>query len=196
MMQKSSTRDVNVESTEPLISPIDLVNRLPMSEKVEDTVLSAPTPAPEDGFGTSVAIDGDLAIVGSVFLGAAEPQIGEAFIYRLQNDSWQLDGTLNPSDGELDDHFGYAVAITGVSGETAVVGAQGDDDQGLASGKSYVFRRVRAAWVEQARLNGNNVDDFDNMGKAVAIDGETALVCASFRSYVFTGLLDCNGNDI
>ncbi len=39
-MQKSSTRDVNVESTEALISPIDLVNRLPISEVVENTVLS------------------------------------------------------------------------------------------------------------------------------------------------------------
>ena len=39
-MQKSSTRDVNVESTEALISPIDLVNRFPISEAVENTVLS------------------------------------------------------------------------------------------------------------------------------------------------------------
>ena len=39
-MQKSSARDVNIESTTPLISPIALVNKIPMTPEVEATVLS------------------------------------------------------------------------------------------------------------------------------------------------------------
>ncbi|MCH7744602.1 MAG: 3-deoxy-7-phosphoheptulonate synthase [Chloroflexi bacterium] len=38
-MQPSPTRDVNVRSTVPLISPIDLVKQLPITSAVEDTVL-------------------------------------------------------------------------------------------------------------------------------------------------------------
>ncbi len=38
-MQRSPTRDVRVRSTEPLMTPIQLVERLPISPKAEDTVL-------------------------------------------------------------------------------------------------------------------------------------------------------------
>ena len=39
-MQRSTTRDVHVESTELLISPAELVNKLPISQRVEATVLA------------------------------------------------------------------------------------------------------------------------------------------------------------
>ena len=39
-MQKSAARDVNIESTRPLITPIELVNRIPMTPEVEATVLA------------------------------------------------------------------------------------------------------------------------------------------------------------
>jgi 3-deoxy-7-phosphoheptulonate synthase len=39
-MQPSATRDVHIESTMPLITPIDLVNKLPISPQVERTVVS------------------------------------------------------------------------------------------------------------------------------------------------------------
>ena len=39
-MQPSATRDVNIESTVPLITPIDLVNKLPATPEVEQTVVS------------------------------------------------------------------------------------------------------------------------------------------------------------
>ena len=38
-MQPSPTRDVNVSSTEPLISPVSLVNRLPITPPAERSVL-------------------------------------------------------------------------------------------------------------------------------------------------------------
>ena len=38
-MQPSPARDVNVEGTEALISPVDLVNELPLTEEIENTVL-------------------------------------------------------------------------------------------------------------------------------------------------------------
>ncbi len=39
-MQPSAARDVHIESTMPLISPLDLVNKLPVSPEAEKTVLS------------------------------------------------------------------------------------------------------------------------------------------------------------
>ena len=44
---------------------------------------------------------------------------------------------LTPSDGAGEDHFGVAVAV---SGDTAIVGAQSDDDVLFEdSGSAYVF---------------------------------------------------------
>ena len=39
-MQPSAARDVHIESTTPLITPIDLVYKLPVSPQVERTVVS------------------------------------------------------------------------------------------------------------------------------------------------------------
>ena len=39
-MLPSATRDVHIESTSPLITPIDLVNKLPITPQVEQTVIS------------------------------------------------------------------------------------------------------------------------------------------------------------
>ena len=39
-MQPSATRDVHIQDTQPLITPIDLVNKLPITPEVEQVVLS------------------------------------------------------------------------------------------------------------------------------------------------------------
>ena len=39
-MQPSATRDINIDSTTPLTTPIDLVNKLPITPEVERTVIS------------------------------------------------------------------------------------------------------------------------------------------------------------
>ena len=43
---------------------------------------------------------------------------------------------LTASDGAASDFFGFSVSI---SGDTALVGAHGDDDNGSNSGSAYVF---------------------------------------------------------
>ena len=45
--------------------------------------------------------------------------------------------------------LGYSVAI---AGDTIVVGAWLDDDNGSASGSAYVFTRNGTTWMEQAKL--------------------------------------------
>ena len=46
---------------------------------------------------------------------------------------------LTASDGAAVDYFGISVAV---SGDTAVVGAYGDDDNGSLSGSAYVFQFI------------------------------------------------------
>ncbi len=60
-----------------------------------------------------------------------------------------------------------------VDGDTAVIGANLDDDFGLSSGSAYVFVRSGTTWSEQAKLTAS-----DFFGFSVAVDGDTAVIGA------------------
>ena len=79
------------------------------------------------------------------------------------------------SDPGAFDSFGFAVAV---SGDTVLVGADGDDDNGGNSGSAYVFRFAGTTWVQTQKLLASDGQGNDHFGHAVAIDGDTALVGA------------------
>ena len=80
---------------------------------------------------------------------------------------------LISSDAVAYDFFGVAVAI---DGDTLLVGANGDDDHGSASGAAYVFVRSNGVWVQQAKLTPNDGAVDDEFGRYVALAGNTALI--------------------
>ena len=92
------------------------------------------------------------------------------------NDYAQL-AKLVASDAAAGDYFGYFVAI---DGDTVVVGAYCDDDDGSCSGSTYVFRTTDggATYVEVAKLTASDATMNDLFGCAVAIDGNTVVVGA------------------
>jgi hypothetical protein len=99
---------------------------------------------------------------------------------------------LLAGDGAAGDYFGASVAV---SGNTAIIGAYGDDDKGSGSGTAYVF--VRAAdgtWSQQAKLTADDGASWDVFGCSVAVSGDTAVIgayadddkgSASGSTYVF-----------
>ncbi len=85
-------------------------------------------------------------------------------------------GKLLAGDGEVLDQFGYSVAV---DGDTAVIGALGDDDNGVNSGTAYVFTRDGAgAWSQQIKLLASDGAGGDLFGYSVALDGDTAVIGA------------------
>jgi len=56
---------------------------------------------------------------------------------------------LAAADAATFDQFGGSVVV---SGDTAIVGAVGDDDAGGNSGSAYVFVRSGGTWTQQAKL--------------------------------------------
>ena len=82
------------------------------------------------------------------------------------------------SDGAVSDLFGQSVAI---SGDYAIVGALGDDDNGSASGSAYVFRRTGAnTWDSGTKILAADGAENDYFGYSVAISGYYAIVGARF----------------
>ena len=150
----------------------------------------APGPEPEpeqklrpaDGtsqteFGSSVAIDGDLMVVGARLSDDLGRNSGAAHVFLRTAGAWQQESTLLPVDGVVDQQFGISVDI---DDGTAVVGAWRDDDNGLYSGSAYVFERTRGSWLQQAKLLPSDGSALDEFGRRVTVDGETIGVASGF----------------
>ncbi|MGI8758559.1 MAG: Calx-beta domain-containing protein, partial [Acidimicrobiales bacterium] len=104
----------------------------------EQAKLTAADGAADDHFGRSVAVSGDTAVVGAHFDDDddAGTDSGSAYVFTRTGTTWAQQAKLTAADAAAYDYFGYSVAV---SGDTAVVGARGDDDAGLDSGSAYVF---------------------------------------------------------
>ncbi|MEL7450930.1 MAG: thrombospondin type 3 repeat-containing protein [Pseudomonadota bacterium] len=100
-------------------------------------------------FGTAVAMDGGLLVVG-----------GEEVAYLFDVESGSLVAELQPTDAQPELFFGASVAI---HGNTVAVGAEGDATNGDRSGAVYVF--------DLSALN----DDADGDGIADAQDNCSAV---------------------
>ena len=133
---------------------------------------------PWDYFGHAVAISGDTALLGAEGDDVdPNPDQGSAYVFVRSEATWSLQAKLLAADGAFSDWFGHAV---GISGDTALVGAMGDDiaanpDQGSA----YLFVRSGTEWSEQTQLTAADGEAGDNFGFSAAQSGDTALVGAS-----------------
>ena len=101
-----------------------------------------------------------------------EPQSAEAaFLDEVQK--------LLASDAQAGDAFGVGVAV---SGDTAVVGANGED---AGAGAAYVFGRNQGGadnWGQVAKLTASDAGADDHFGVSVAISGDTAVVGADLEA--------------
>ena len=123
-----------------------------------------------DEFGTSVAISGATAIVGS-----PGNLWGTAYIFDISDPSspTELFEIMADDFGEQD-RFGYSVAL---SGAIAIIGAYHDDDNGDMSGSAYLFDT--ATGEQLFKLLPDDGAEDDDFGVSVAISGDTAIVGAN-----------------
>ncbi|MCZ6850066.1 MAG: FG-GAP repeat protein, partial [Planctomycetota bacterium] len=127
--------------------------------------------AANDHFGSSVAISGATAIVGTFHDDDNGPDSGSAYLFDTA--MGRQIAKLLPDDGAAEDHFGISVAI---SGATAIVGAYHTDDNGNWSGSAYLFDTTTGAQIAKLLANDGAAGDF--FGWSVAISGATAIVGA------------------
>lgn len=157
-----------------------------------------------DVFGVSVAIDGDVMVVGATGEASNQDTItngatasdnneatstGAAYVFRRTNGIWEQEAYLKASNAGTSDFFGSAVAV---SGDTIAVAAYGEDSNqmGITNGASasdnnsaagagavYVFKRTAGLWEQEAYLKPPNTDVGDLFGY-LAISGDTIVVGA------------------
>ena len=156
----------------------------------EDAQLTASDGVAGDYFGNSVAIDGDVIVVGA---DENDSATGSAYVFVKPDSGWADDtetAQLTASDGMAGDKFGYSVAV---DGDTVVVGANeyNDISLGTDSGSAYVFVKPDNddGWAhtkydgnEAAKLTASNGRQNHKFGTSVAVNGDTVLVGAENKA--------------
>jgi hypothetical protein len=144
--------------------------------------LSASAGSGGDNFGASVAVSGNTVVVGAYLDDAGGNGAGSAYIFERDQGgagAWGEVAKLIASDAAVQDLFGYSVAVTG---DTALVGAIGDDHaESTEAGSAYVFGRDQGgtgAWGEVTKLTASDAADDDWFGYSVAVAGGTAVIGA------------------
>jgi len=124
-----------------------------------------------DYFGTAVAIDGNIALIGADGTDAQGAFTGSVYVF--DSSTGQEIRILNATLGATMDHFGASV---GINGNTAVIGAYGDGLAASNYGAAYIFDI--ATGQELHKLLASDPGDEDQFGYAVAISGSRAVVGA------------------
>jgi hypothetical protein len=138
--------------------------------------LTADNAQSNDYFAYAVDISEKYAIIGAYGDDEKGNMAGAAYIFELQDDNtWIQKQKLVDAQGERNDQFGYAVAITE---NFAIVGAYRDDDNGDSSGSATIYMRDQGMWTVQAKLLANDGQANDYFGYDVTISGDYAVVGA------------------
>ncbi len=150
------------------------------NEWIPEATLTASYPSPFDSFGRSVAVSGEVVLVGRETDYGEGANSGSAYVYRLdaENSEWIEEALLTASDAQVGDFFGVSVSI---SGDVALIGATWADDAGLNSGAAYVLRYDGTHWIEEAKLTASDAAASDNFGDPVAVSatGDVVVVGAT-----------------
>jgi hypothetical protein len=141
--------------------------------------LTAADKADEDGFGYSIAIDGDTIIVGADGEDGAGADRGAAYVFLKDEggvDNWGQVIKLVATAPENTAQFGYAVAI---DGDVAMVGAPRTDGAGTDQGEVFLFSRDQGgagAWGLVKEIFPNSPSNDSWFGNSVSVDGALAVI--------------------
>jgi len=133
-----------------------------------------------DGFGMSVSLDGNTALIGTPNW-IPYPQTsgpGYAYVFSNNGTTWTQQAKLSAQDGTKGDLFGMSISL---DGDTALIGAPWDDDNGTSSGSAYVFTRTGTTWTQQQKLTASDGTAGDGFGCSVSLLSDTAFIGANLN---------------
>jgi FG-GAP repeat len=142
-----------------------------------------------DRFGNSISLSGDTVLIGADGDDDNGVDSGSAYMFIRTGTTWAQQAKLLALDGTIGDLFGSSVSL---SDDTALIGAEGDDDNGVDSGSAYVFTQISSSWTPLAKLLASDGAKGDMFGCSVSLSDDTALIGAFFddsnrgSAFVFT----------
>jgi len=140
-----------------------------------------------DNFGCSVAISGNMVVVGAKYDDDQSPDEGAVYVYKLDEKSgkWIFSQKLYANNASESSLFGYSVSI---SDNNLIVGAAHERENGIYGGSVYIFEKMGDAWGNCQKISAHDGKQGDLFGSSVSISTNYALVGANNSS-------DCAGNN-
>ena len=171
----------------------------------ESAYIKASNSSADDQFGYSVSLndDGTVLAVGALLEDGSATTIngsdddllsdaGAAYVFVLNNGSWNQQAYIKPTNAGTGDHFGHALALS-ADGLRLVVAAPYEDgsasgvnatqdDLAVDAGAVYVFSNS-TNWMQTDYIKAANSDAGDLFGYSVALsdDGNRLAVGAIFE---------------
>ena len=145
--------------------------------------LTASDGSMNDNFGSSIAFDGNTALIGAPFDDTeSDSNIGSVYVFTRtdanDDSTWTQTMKLTASDGSSSDYFGSSIAF---DGNTALI---------TGGSAVYAFTRTDAnddsTWTQTMKLTASDGSTSDNFGSSIAFDGNTALITGGSAVYAFT----------
>jgi hypothetical protein len=130
-----------------------------------------------DNFGLSVSLNEETALIGANGDNVFGLTSGSAYVFVRSGTTWSQEAKLLASDGSEGDRFGYSVSL---DGDTAVVGAFNDGEQGTTSGSVYIFERSESGWSQLGKLLADDGAAGHFFGLSVSANEGTVLIGAPY----------------
>ena len=143
----------------------------------QEAKLTASDSTDEARFGQSVAIKGNLIIIGArdAITPLAE-KAGAIYLFQRVRSQWVETAKLSASDGENGDQFGFNIDI---AGNVIAVGARRSDPfNSKDAGAVYLFGQFGKEWWEIGKLTASDGEGGDEFGHSVAMSGDLVAVGA------------------
>lgn len=133
---------------------------------VQQRKLVAADAAPDTFFGRSVAIEGNIVVVGT--------QLSAVYVFAQREGRWTQTQKIVPRD------LTTSLLSAAISGKSMVIGAFSDDHGSYNAGSIYVYETTTGGetWDFVQKLGAPDASQDDRFGFAVAIDKELLIVGA------------------
>ncbi|MFK7826717.1 MAG: FG-GAP repeat protein [Oligoflexales bacterium] len=183
----------------------------------QEAYIKAVNSEADDFFGWALALSGDTLVVTAADEESGQNTItngatasadnsvvdaGAVYIYKRTGSTWAQEAYLKAPYPDVDDYFGYYVAI---SGDLVAVSSYDEDSNQVGitngatassdnsrdkSGAVYVFKRTAGVWSQLAYIKSSNSDPEDRFGKNVSISGETIVAGAYAEDSNVTSIIN------
>lgn len=145
-----------------------------------EAILSAEETSFGDLFGTSLALAGDLAIVGAPTARDDRGILtGAVYVFERLENQWINTAKLTPPDGSPGDYFGTAIAL---DGSYMAVGSPDHSNEASNEGAVYIFRFEDSQFLLDAKLAASGPYGIREFGSAIDLQGDRMIVGAPWSS--------------
>jgi len=144
------------------------------------TILTASDAADNDGFGRSVALsdDGAILAVGAFERDGGGSDRGAVYVFDWNGSSWTERTTaLTASDAANGDRFGVSCALSSDGTILSVGSYYRDFGGGSDQGAVYIYDWNGSAWVERSTiLTASDAGNNDNFGVGCSLSGDGSIL--------------------